>query len=512
MDNSRTTIGIMDIGSNSIRLAIYEVTSQREYRLINENKESARLSEKIKQDGRLELDGILEIVPILSQFNDICSQYKCREIRVAATAAIRNATNSEEIVDMLFQYTGLKVDILSGDQEAYYGFLGVVDGINVQDGFIIDIGGGSTEITLFRNREWISSVSLPIGAVNSQRKYGGDSESWLDENITSLQNEIYDLLSEHSWITTQPGLPLIGLGGSIRALGKLDQRRSKYPLPIAHHYMLERENIEHFAQLLPSLSLAKRKRMEGLSKARADIIVPGVIILHAILQYTEAAVCLVSGTGLREGLLLETLNLELPSASEVIPRQVNSLLAFHSTVQSAHLEHVHRFAEILYDAIMEDYDDESQVRKLIYVSSMLYKIGSGVRYHQYDKHTLYWLTHAPIAGLTHREIVLCAFIAGRLSGNGKGINVGDYRSLLEPSDAELIGKLGSLIEVAIALDTSETQVVEEIKAELSEETILLRLQCRSQAPLEIRGLEAAARSFKKVWKINLVWTMDSSST
>lgn len=512
MENNHTTIGIMDIGSNSIRLAIYEVTSRGDYRLINENKESARLSEKIKQDGRLEVGDIVQIVPILRQFHNICVQYECKEIRVAATAAIRNATNSREIIDTLFQSTGLQIEILSGEKEAYYGFLGVVGGIEIQDGYIIDIGGGSTEITLFRNREWVSSVSLPIGAVNSQLKYGGSSESWSDSDIAKLQNEILGILSEHHWMNSHPGLPLIGLGGSIRALGKLDQRRAKYPMPIAHHYMLERESIQHFAQLLPSLSLTKRKRMDGLSKSRADIIVPGVIILHTILQYTDAALCLVSGTGLREGLLLESLEQGLPTASQVIPRQVNSLLAFHSTVQVSHLQQVRRFAEILLESLSQDRNSDPLARKLIYVASMLYKIGSGVRYHQYDKHTLYWLIHAPIAGLTHRENVMCAYIAGRLSGNGKGVNLGEYQSILEPTDPEFIVRLGSLLEIAIALDISETQVMKVMQAEFRDETLMLKLNCRSQAPLEIKGLESAARNFKKVWKFNLEWTLDSSST
>ncbi|GGH29210.1 Ppx/GppA phosphatase family protein [Paenibacillus segetis] len=510
MENNHTTIGIMDIGSNSIRLAIYEVTPRGDYRLINENKESARLSEKIKPDGRLEIGDIVQIVPILSQFHHICIQYECKEIRVAATAAIRNATNSQEIVDTLYQATGLQIEVLSGEKEAYYGFLGVVGGIEVQDGYIIDIGGGSTEITLFRNREWISSVSLPIGAVNSQLKYGGSPESWSDSDIVKLQDDIHDLLSEHQWMNSHPGLPLIGLGGSIRALGKLDQRRAKYPMPIAHHYLLERESIQHFAQLLPSLSLTKRKRMDGLSKSRADIIVPGVIILHTILQYIDASLCLVSGTGLREGLLLESLEQGLPAAAQVLPRQVNSLLAFHSTVQLSHLHQVHRFAEILLESLSQDHDPLA--RKLLYVASMLYKIGSGVRYHQYDKHTLYWLTHAPIAGLTHRENVMCAYIAGRLSGNGKGVNLGEYRSILEPTDPEFIGRLGSLLEIAVALDISETQVVEQMHAEIGDEKLMLTLKYRSQAPLEMKGLESAARNFKKIWKFSLDWKLESSST
>jgi len=499
-------IGIMDIGSNSIRVAIYEVTTSGEYRLIHENKESARLSQKIKEDGRLEQEDINTIVPILLQFNDICKRYDCTEIRVTATAAIRNAANSQEIVDTVLQHSGLQIEVLSGEQEAYYGFLGVAGGIEVEDGYIIDIGGGSTEVTLFRNRKLIDSVSLPIGAVNMQSKHGIGSDPWMDSSIDQLKTEIQEMLSQHDWISQSPGLALIGLGGTIRALGKLDQCRVSYPLNIAHHYRIEKESIQYFAQLLPSLPLAKRKRLDGLSKSRADIIVPGVIILNTILEYTQASYIVVSGTGLREGLLLESMGLGVPAVSEVIPRQVHSILAFHSTAQLVHLQQVVNFSERLLDKLGKYAEREPQANKLLYIAAMLYKVGGSIRYHQYDKHTLYWLTNAPIAGLNHRDALLCAYITAVALGKGKAIaSLPAYRGLLEPGDTELIAQLGTLLQIAIALDSSETQVVKDLQVNVVGDTVQLEILCSKQAPLETRGLDGAGRSFKKAWKLSLDW-------
>lgn len=511
MESRHKRLGIVDIGSNSIRLAIYEVSAQGQYRLINENKESARLSEKINKDGVMEHKDIVSIVPILREFQDICKVYGCEEIVIAATAAIRNAVNAEEIVSTLYNSTGLKINILSGEEEAYYGFLGVVGGMKIENGFIIDIGGGSSEITLFLNRKLVSSVSLPIGAVNSQLAYGG-KDDWSGQNIANLRGRVEELISDYDWIRSYPGLTLVGLGGTVRALGKLDQRRRKYPLRVAHQYTLENESINSWAELLPSMPFDKRKRMDGLSKARADIIVPGLLILQAITEATGSIKCVVSGTGLREGLLLEATGTRLPLMNEVVSRQVEALLAFHSTVSGDHLERVRKHADYLCKVMRLDTSDAGDdCQELIYAAAMLYKIGSGIRYHQYDKHTLYWLTHAPIGGFTHRESILSAYIADYRSSNGKRLHVGEYRSLLEDSDVALIQRLGSLLQVAVALDSSETGVIERVDASLDHAALLLQIKCRSQAYLELRQLEAAAKNFKKVWDIKLEWEMTPSS-
>ncbi|USB34336.1 Ppx/GppA phosphatase family protein [Paenibacillus sp. YPG26] len=510
MNDKRSTVGIIDIGSNSIRVVVYEVTSSGDYRVVHESKESARLSEKISADGRMEHEGILSIVPVLSEFRNICQSYECGRIRVAATAAIRNAVNADEIVDTLSKHTGLSIEVLSGTEEALYGFLGVAQGIGVSDGFIIDIGGGSTEITLFRNRELLHSVSLPFGAVNANYKFS-TSSGWTSLSSLGLIQELRELMRQHDWISNHPGLPLIGLGGTIRSLGKLDQRRNKYPLPMTHHYVLEEDSVNYYAEHLPSIPVDQRRRLPGLSKNRVDLIVPGVLILHTIFSCIKAKYCLISGTGLREGLLHDVLKTRLPEASEVVDRQVRSLLSFQSAVSPRHLNHVHQLSVQLLNELNPAMD-EALAGRILHVSAMLYKIGASLWYHQYEKHTFYWLLNAPLGGLTHREIVLIALIAEFRAKNGKQTSAEVYQnSILKEEDTKLTARLAALLQVAIALDASETQPVTSIIAKKENKTLTLKLNCRSQPFIELRELDAAAKVFQKAWDIKLKWEIQTSS-
>lgn len=509
MHDSQTTLGVMDIGSNSIRLAVYEVTSSKAYRLVYENKESARLSQKINVDGAISHIDILTITPILNQFGLICTKYGCHEVIVAATAAIRNATNQDQIIKVIYEETGLMVRVLTGEQEAYYGFLGVVSTMDINDGFIVDIGGGSSEITLFRHRKVVSSVSLPLGAVNGQEIYSKDG-MWDDQSIKALQAKVTQLISPHAWIKNNPNLPLIGLGGTSRTLAKMDQRRVDYPMNVAHYYKIEGSSLKHYEKLLPEFPLEKRKAIDGLSKSRADIIVPGIIILNTIYNYIDADYYLVSGTGLREGLMLEAENISIPAKGEVVPFQIKNILAFDNTSSKEHGIQVQRNTELLYEALNSLGRNIPEDETLLYGAAKLYQIGMNIRYHQYDKHTFYWLTHVPMIGLDHQKALICACIASGMMPNKKAL--ASYKSMLSEEDFTLIERLSTILQLAIALDVSRTQSLEIEHIVRNEDTLTLRLLAHQKAPLELRELESLTKGFKKAWGVTLKVKLDASST
>lgn len=186
MSDDLCRIGIIDIGSNSIRLVIYDTTRQGGYKIIKECKYSARLSEKITKAGRLERKDMDTIIPVLRQFKEICSAFEVDRIRAGATAAIRNAANSSEIITYLSEASLIPIEVISGYQEAYFGFLGVINAFDVQDGFVIDIGGGSTEVTLFRGRRYQHSISFPFGAVNTNLMFSHQG-NWNSEQVKKLR-------------------------------------------------------------------------------------------------------------------------------------------------------------------------------------------------------------------------------------------------------------------------------------------------------------------------------------
>lgn len=501
MSNDLSRIGIIDIGSNSIRLVIYDTTPDGGYKTVKECKYSARLSEKISKEGRLERKALETVIPILKQFKDVCSAFGVERMRAGATAAIRNAANSEEVIAYLSEAADMPIEVISGHQEAYFGFLGVINAFDVQDGFVIDIGGGSTEITLFRSRTHQHSISFPFGAVNTNVLFGQEG-NWTAESVERLQTYVKGRLVEFEWLSASPQLPLFGLGGTLRSLCKIDQKQRDYSLPNSHGYSMSGETVQQYMDTLPSMPYDKRKEIEGLSKSRVDIIVSGLIIFHTVYQYIRASHAVVSGEGLREGMLHDLLAPDKAVRSSALQYSLGTLLRFGQPVNRNHLQHVRKLASALYSSLEGDQGD-GEHEMLIAVSIMLHRTGANINYYQSKRHTRYWIMNAPIRGLTHRQLALCAMLASYSTKSRKQKMSAVHKDILLASDEEWIHKLGSLVQLAIALDASETGVVKELKAHRHGSNLDLTLKGNQPLIAGLEDLDNALKAFRNAWGLKV---------
>ncbi|UUZ80568.1 Ppx/GppA family phosphatase [Paenibacillus sp. P26] len=474
------------------------------YRVISEFKESARLSQRIGGDGSLPPAEIHNLVRILVHFRRICDAHGVSDYRVAATAAIRNAANSSQIINILTRDSGFQVELLSGEDEARIGFLGMIHTMEVESGFLVDIGGGSTEITLFRNRNRIRSVSFPFGAVNTTRRFS-NSGNFSGEHIRGIRQMVEQALLSEPWIRQSPGLPLVGLGGTIRTLCKINQRKRKYPLQTTHNYIMNRTDVDELVNWSPMLQAEKRKKVDGLSKDRYDIIVPGMVILQTLFQAAGCTHYIVSGSGLRDGLYHESFQPESALPAGIAERSADNLLALLSTAPAEHIRQVSGAALMLYDAAAEArlLPREQRIRLCFHTAAKLYRIGASLHYYQYPKHSFHLIAQTRLDGLSHREILISALTASFKNKNKTLQEYAKYKQILLESDVELIVKLGYLLQLAIALDISEIQALELVSAECDGKSLHLHLRTKHDPSAEYREVEGLLKEFKKAWGIQL---------
>jgi exopolyphosphatase/guanosine-5'-triphosphate,3'-diphosphate pyrophosphatase len=494
--------GIIDIGSNSIRLVIYELTPAGAYRVIDETKESARLSERMDKEGRIADKDLQYIIETLQRFQLLCKHHGASRIRAVATAAVRNSPDCSAIVHALTERTGLAVEVLSGEEEARLGFLGMINTIDIQDGLVIDIGGGSTEVLLFRNRAVIRSVSFPFGAVNTMKRFGKQGD--LDEDAArEIVAMVETALSDEPWVAEHSGLPLVGLGGTVRSLCKLDQRNLNYSLPVTHRYQMSGQATEDWLFRLLGVKFEQRKRIEGLSKERADIIVPGLLILHTVYRASGASHYIVSGSGLRDGIFFETLRPEAPQFSNVLEHSVHNLLALHPSVSIDHVLQVEKLAMKLFSDLGGEHGLHPRVGTYLHVAALLYRIGISINYYNFYKHTYYLLAHSRVDGLTHREILLCALVASFKNEKRLKPLFTAHRDLLLDADFDLVTRLGALLHIAVALDRSGTQPITAVDAQLIGRELRLTVTYRRPWDIEKRELKTLAKEFNKRWNMKL---------
>ncbi|OMF35895.1 phosphatase [Paenibacillus sp. FSL H8-0548] len=494
-------IGIIDIGSNSVRLVVYERTANGAHRVADSSKRPARLSERIDENGCLPGTAIDELIDTLIHFTMICTHNHTSHIRAVTTAAVRNANNRSEILERIKAETGLIIELLSGEDEASYGFLGMINSLDVQDGLLIDIGGGSTELSLFRNRVIVRSISFPFGCVSLNKRFGAKG-LLLDDDLKLLESFVAEAIRNEPWIGETPGLPLVGIGGTVRALGKMHQAAYHYSFPQTHNYPIIGEQVDELFHQIRKLPLDKRRKLPGLSKDRADVIVPGVAILRVLFRASKASYYRICGAGLRDGLFHATRFPTHPKLDDVLKYSRTNLIALHPSAPKQHVLQVNRIALELYDVLNYIHHMQPRTRILFNTASQLFRIGASIDYYEYARHSFYLVINSQLNGLTHREIIMTAAIASYKSKGRTRQHISEYKELLNESDLDTIYRLGALLQLAAALDRTETQAIAQLNVQVDSSQLILKpIQPRGTLAVERREVEELSSEFKKLWGV-----------
>src|SRR5699024_5709484 len=175
MENDKMRTAIIDIGSNTIRLVVYDFSDELGLREIDNIKVVARLRNYLQADGNMSVEGIQLLAKNLRMFKQIIDDYQVADVQAFATAAVRQASNREHILDMMYKEVDLEITLLSEDEEAFFGFFGVAYTMKTPSAITIDIGGGSTEITRYERKELVHSISFPVGTVSLKQQFVKDN-------------------------------------------------------------------------------------------------------------------------------------------------------------------------------------------------------------------------------------------------------------------------------------------------------------------------------------------------
>lgn len=497
-------IAIIDIGSNSARLVISHIYKNGAYNMVYNQKEALRLSQKVDAGNMLTEEAFSSTIETLKSFAHMCNIYQVDKTIGVATAAIRNAANGSQLVERVAAETGIQLHIISGSTEAYISYLGVINTLDVKNGIIFDLGGGSTELILFKNRQILESVSLPMGAVNTTGMFNIRNE--MPPNVYSDLNVfIMSRLSQYPWLK-QNGLPLIGVGGTARTVAKIIQRAKKYPATKIHNYAYSVQTYRNFFNKLRNTNLEQRKKISGLSAERSDIILAGSSIISCLLEATGAKKLITSGCGLREGLFYDyysqSNNVPL-IAKNILERSRENVLKLYET-DTAHARHITQLALAMFDGWHELHKVRKGYRRLLETAALLHDIGITINFYSHARHSAYMIQNAKLFGLTHKEQIITSAIAGWHNGVSKNyFKDRFYKEMLTDSNWRLINKLALLLALAESLDYSETKMIHAIKPGISKKCALLRIHADGVPSIEMHQVATHLAWFKKVFGVEL---------
>ena len=295
-------VAIIDLGSNTIRLSIYSVDQTNRFENLLNKKETVGLASYI-ENGSMSENGIIRAISTLNRDKTICDGFGIHDIHVIATAPLRNIDNSDYAIERIQKATGLTIHLLSGEQEATLDFEGAMLCTDIQDGLLIDIGGGSTELVCFKDHKILQAISLPIGSLLGYTKFF-KSLTPTKKQIKALKQHFNELLSVTDFIKTQNTTHAIGVGGSIRAVNKCFKR--SYSLN--DNMVLTTKQIKSLYKLIKTMDDDGLNLILKSAPDRIHTIISGMTILMVILDHFDVDDLTISSYGVREGYLYHWLN------------------------------------------------------------------------------------------------------------------------------------------------------------------------------------------------------------
>lgn len=484
-------IGVIDVGTNSIRLIVGEVGPDLSYRVIDDEKIRTRLGEGVDEHGALSLEAMSRSAECIARLHHIADGYDLRALRAVATSAVRDATNREDMLTLVRQRAGIDLEVLSGEDEARYAYASVAAAFDMRtiSSAVLDIGGGSTELVI--NVHGVTDVmaSLPLGAIRLTERFGTceDSEGkQLREMRAYLRDYVNDRISK-------PPVDLhviVGSGGAVRSMAGISMHRAASPgssemLPrIVRGYEMSRSEVRSILHRLSGMSIRERAAIPGLSPDRADIIVAGVAIMERFMKRLGADRLRAHDRGIRDGVIRATIQEMAPHAQQVSfsdgTLQTARQFARTCRFEEKHAEHVAKLALSMLDQIVDQLGarDESwgsdEARTLLHVAALLCDVGYLIGHAKHHKHSYHLVVHSELEGFTHRQLEIVANLARYHRGAMPKMKHASY-ARLSKEDRKIVRRLAALLRVAVGLDRTHTQSISDVGVTVKDDTIKFEL-------------------------------------
>lgn len=297
-------LAIVDLGSNSVRMAITEIAPDGSFKEVKRVKEDSRISEGMGREKMLQEHAMNRTIAALKRFKKLYNGLPHLKVRAITTAAVRQAKNQAEFLKRVKDEVGLELQVLSGAKEAYYDYLGVVRTLQLDHCLILDTGGASCELILVQHKKARNLISIPIGAVNISEQYhlGGYVKA---VDLFRAQVGVNERLTKIPWLKYAHHVPIVLLGGANRTLARMSRNYRHKTRGSIHGYHLSARAVYATYRELLNKNLSQRKKISGLEPERADIIVGGMLPLICLLQRSSDGRVIFSESGVREGIIAE---------------------------------------------------------------------------------------------------------------------------------------------------------------------------------------------------------------
>ncbi|MBV8580461.1 MAG: Ppx/GppA family phosphatase [Candidatus Eremiobacteraeota bacterium] len=503
--------GAIDVGTNSIHLIVVELDAAFDTsRVVYKAREMVRLgSDDALERGRLARKAMERGVDAIARFADAAHARGAERMRAVATSAVRETENGEEFRAMVEARTGLRLEILDGNEEARLIHLGVANGFPLYDrvACIVDIGGGSTELIVADGERPYLVDSVKLGSLRLYDAFlRGKADQLraarrLDAYVTEVLGPLAERVRHYRLDLT------IGTSGTIMGLAALDAAQRGLTLKRVHGYTLARARLESLQRQMLLLSEAERRRMPGMNPRRADIIVAGNAVLIGALGLLGRDEIVVCERALRDGVVVDLAHRDRALAQRLGDARARRVEAVEAVARryehlGGHQRHVARLALVLFERLAPLHGLAPTDRDLLWAAAMLHGIGRFVAESGHHKHAAYLIRNTPFEGWSDDERDLIALICRYYRRAMPKPSHADYAAL-SPGDRRRVDVLASLLRIADGLDVRHLGVVTDVAAVPEDGLVVVTAQADGDASGELDAAMLKADLFERTFGVRV---------
>lgn len=439
-------VAVIDLGSNSMRLAIFERTSRFGFYILAEHKLKIRLANGAYENGgMLQMSAMQNALEAFLEFKSLIKSYRANRVLCVGTSALRDAPNKNVFINMVKKAANISIRVIDGTSEANFGAIAALNLLaNFTDATTLDIGGGSSELACIKNKKIVDKISLNIGTVRLKELFFDKRDlSGLEDFIKELIDKIpADFKNEN----------LIAIGGSGRALSNAIMNLQEYPLKIVHNFIYDYNTYRNFmSQIIRSKAIDLNRF--PIKKERYDTIREGVFIFRQIADFLGAKKIITSGAGVREGVFLSS----ILGRGTRLPENFNpSLKSLQDRFSVKNSNNIAKYAKNLFEILSPLHKLEEKYKYLLTNAAKICEIGLKVGFYAKHLHASYLALNALNYGFKHDEKVLIAAIIALHGKKELGVEFNDIKKLL-PGEKIVIW-LSFLLEFARILNENSDKI------------------------------------------------------
>jgi exopolyphosphatase/guanosine-5'-triphosphate,3'-diphosphate pyrophosphatase len=456
------------------------------WKLTDEIFETVRIGAGLAETGRLSDAGQGRGLETLAVFARFCEAHglDADHVHAVATSAIRDATNGARFLKAARAASGLKIEVISDEEEARFGYVAALNSSTMTDGIVLETGGGSIQLIEVADRRAESLRSFPLGAVRVTEEFLPGPGPAKKKDLQRVRSHVRQVLSDHPSLAGA-GNRIVGMGGAVRNLAAAAQRMADQPDIGVQGFVITREMLAELVQTLAALPAAERGEVPGIKVGRADIILASALVIETVVQLGRFRGIEVTEASMRDGVFLAReflAGVDPPLFEDVRVAGVRNL-AIQYESDLPHVEHVALLSLQMFDSLAGEglFRPEPGERELLWAAAMLHDVGMTISYDDHHKHSAYLIVSAELPGFDPRERALIAQIS-RYHRKGAP-KLGELAALARDDDEDLLERCSVILRLAEHLERGRDQSVREARLRANGHGVDLHLEAAGDLTL-----------------------------